>query len=187
MASQQPLVSIITLNWNGLQVTSDLLRSIRKQNTYSNIEVIVVDNASKEDPTAELKAIYPEAEILRTEKNLGFSGGNNVGIKAAKGEFFFIINNDTEFTPGLIEGLLEVFEKNEDAGVVSPKFHYFYSKGTIEYAGYKSVNIFTGRNGMVGCMEKDEGQYNEMTVTNYAHGGAMMVPAKSGSKGRTSS
>ena len=178
MAPHIPLVSIVTLNWNGLQVTSDLLRSISQLNTYPNIEVIVVDNASKEDPTTPLKEIYPEAIILRTEKNLGFSGGNNVGIRAAKGDFLFLINNDTEFTPGLIEGLLEVFEKNPDAGVVSPKFHYFYSKGTIEYAGYESVNIFTGRNGMVGCREKDEGQYNEMRVTNYAHGGAMMVPEK---------
>ena len=178
MAFQKPLVSIITLNWNGLQVTIDLLHSIQQHNTYSHCEVIVVDNASKEDPTSSLKAIYPDATVLRTEENLGFSGGNNVGIRAAKGDYLFIINNDTEFTPGLIEGLLEVFDKNPDAGVVSPKFHYFYSKGTIEYAGYKSVNMFTGRNGMVGCREKDEGQYNEMRITNYAHGGAMMVPKK---------
>lgn len=88
------------------------------------------------------------------------------------------MNNDTEFTPGLIEGLLEVFKEYPDAGLVSPKFHYFFNKGTIEYAGYNSVNIFTGRNGMVGCREKDEGQYNQIKETNYAHGGGMMVPRK---------
>jgi len=170
-----PLVSIVTLNWNGLAVTSELLRSIQRQNTYPHIELIVVDNHSSEDPTAALKMINPEVIVLRTEKNLGFSGGNNVGIRAAKGDYLFIINNDTEFTPGLIEGLLEVFEKHPDAGVASPKFHYYFDKGTIEYAGYQSVNIFTGRNGMIGCREKDKGQYDELSETNYAHGGAMMV------------
>jgi hypothetical protein len=140
--------------------------------------VIVVDNGSKEDPTASFKGAYPEVNLILTGKNLGFSGGNNVGIRAAKGDYLFIVNNDTEFTPGLIEGMLEIFQQYPDAGMVSPKFHYYFHKGTIEYAGYKSVNIFTGRNGMIGCREKDEGQYNEIKVTNYAHGGGMMVSRK---------
>ena len=178
MSPVQPLVSVITLNWNGLEVTTDLLRSIRQQNTYPNIEVIVVDNASDKDPTQALQEIYPGVIVIRNDQNLGFSGGNNVGIRASKGDFLFIINNDTEFTPGLIEGLLDVFAKYPDAGVASPKFHYFFNKGTIEYAGYQSVNIFTGRNGMIGCREKDEGQYDETGPTNYAHGGAMMVSRK---------
>lgn len=173
-----PLVSIVTLTWNTTEVTCDFLRSINEHGTYPNMEIIIVDNGSKEDPTAVFKAIYPEAIVICNGKNLGFTGGNNVGIKAAKGDFLFIVNNDTEFTPGLIEGLLEIFEQYPDAGIVSPKFHYFFHKGTIEYAGYNQVNIFTGRNGMVGCQEKDEGQYNEIKSTNYAHGGGMMVPRK---------
>jgi GT2 family glycosyltransferase len=173
-----PLVSIISLNWNSTQVTCDLLHSISETATYKNIEVIVVDNNSTEDPTATFKNIYPAVLVIRNDKNLGFAGGNNVGIRAAKGEYLFIVNNDTEFTPGLIEGLLEIFEKYPDAGMASPKFHYFFQKGTIEYAGYNNVNVFTGRNGMIGCREKDEGQYDEIRVTNYVHGGAMMVPRK---------
>jgi len=62
--------------------------------------------------------------------------------------------------------------------MVSPKFHYFFSKGTIEYAGYEAVNPFTGRNGMIGCREEDRGQYNEVRETHYVHGGAMMVPRR---------
>ncbi|MEI9945150.1 MAG: glycosyltransferase family 2 protein [Chitinophagaceae bacterium] len=173
-----PLVSIITLNWNTPEVTADFLRSINGQNTYKNIEVIVVDNGSKEDPTALFTSVYPQIKLIKTGKNLGFAGGNNVGIREAKGDFLFIVNNDTEFTSGLLEGLLEIFEKNADAGIACPKFHYFFHKGTIEFAGYNSVNIFTGRNGMVGCREEDKGQYDEVKVTNYAHGGAMMVPRK---------
>jgi GT2 family glycosyltransferase len=176
MLKDNPLISIVTLTWNTTAITCDFLRSINEHGTYKNIEVIVVDNGSKEDPTETFKAIYPAVKVICNGKNLGFTGGNNVGIRAAKGDFLFIVNNDTEFTPGLLEGLLEIFEKYPDAGIVSPKFHYFFHKGTIEYAGYNTVNIFTGRNGMVGCREEDQGQYNEIKVTNYAHGGGMMVP-----------
>ena len=172
---KEPLVSVITLNWNTPTVTCELLSSIKGQNTYKNIEVIVVDNASSEDPTQEFISVFPSAKVIRNEKNLGFSGGNNAGIKAASGDYLFIVNNDTEFTQGLIESLLNVFERNMDAGIVCPKFHYYFNKGIIEYAGYKPVNIFTGRNAMIGSGEKDNGQYNKLTKTHYAHGGAMMV------------
>jgi GT2 family glycosyltransferase len=175
---EQPLVSIIALNWNTTEVTCEFLSSIKTQNTYNNIEVIVVDNASREDPTHTFTSVFPSAKIIRNSTNLGFSGGNNVGIKAASGEYLFIVNNDTEFTPGLIESLISVFQKNEDAGIVCPKFHYYFNKGVIEYAGYKPVSIFTGRNGMIGTGEWDNGQYDALNKTNYAHGGAMMVSKK---------
>ncbi len=173
-----PLVSIVTLTWNTTDITCDFLRSINEHCTYNNLEIIIVDNGSKDDPTGVFKSIRPDVKVILNGKNLGFTGGNNVGIKAATGDYLFIVNNDTEFTPGLIEGLLEIFNKYPDAGIVSPKFHYFFHKGTLEYAGYNTVNIFTGRNAMVGCKEKDEGQYNEIRETNYAHGGGMMVPRK---------
>ena len=178
MLKATPLISIITLNWNTTSVTCDFLRSIQEKNTYQNIEVIVVDNASKDDPSSAFAAAYPGARILRNDKNLGFAGGNNTGIRVAMGEYLFIVNNDTEFTPGLLEGLLDIFATYPDAGIACPKFHYFFQKGTIEYAGYNTVNIFTGRNGMIGCREKDNGQYDEIKVTHYAHGGAMLVPRK---------
>lgn len=169
------LVSIITLNWNTTEVTCAFLRSVREQNTYSNIEVIAVDNGSREDPSGAFREAFPGVRVVLTGENLGFSGGNNRGIDIARGEFLFIVNNDTEFTPGLIEGLLEVFDRYPDAGIVSPKFHYFFHKGTIEYAGYNPINVLTGRNSMIGHGQKDEGQYDELAVTSYAHGGGMMV------------
>jgi GT2 family glycosyltransferase len=176
--SEQPLVSIVTLNWNNAKVTCEFLSSIQDQNTYRNIEVIVVDNASNDDPSKVFLSIYPQVKFVKNDKNLGFSGGNNTGIKVASGEYFFIVNNDTEFTPGLIESLIDVFQKKPDAGIICPKFHYYFNKGTIEYAGYKPVNIFTGRNGMIGRGEQDKGQYDLIKKTNYAHGGAMMVSKK---------
>jgi GT2 family glycosyltransferase len=159
-------------------VTVAFLRSVAELNTYPNLEVIVVDNASKEDPSEACRAAYPGVRVIRNTENLGFSGGNNTGLRVSGGDYFFIVNNDTEFTPGLLEGLLEVFRLHPDAGIVCPKFHYYYDKGRIEYAGYRPVNLLTGRNGMIGHGEIDEGQYDEMRITSYAHGGGMLVSRK---------
>lgn len=176
MAASKPLVSIITVNYNTTGLTVDLLESIHYL-TYPNVEVIVVDNASRESPVIALQKAYPEVKLIISPKNLGFAGGNNLGIKAAKGEYLFFVNNDTVLTPNILEGLVETFETYPDAGAVSPKFHYYHSPGTIEFAGYEQVNMFSGRNAMVGCRRKDYGQYDKPGVTNYAHGGGMMLPS----------
>ncbi|SHM93032.1 hypothetical protein SAMN05444266_11428 [Chitinophaga jiangningensis] len=169
-----PLVSIITVNYNTPVVTQALLASIHR-NDYTNVEVIVVDNASTDDPTALLEEVYPAVRVIRSERNRGFAGGNNLGIAAAKGEYLFLVNNDTEFTPGLIQGLLAVFEHHKDAGIVSPKFHFYYQPGVIEYAGYQKVDVLTGRNSMIGRGVRDDGQFTAIADTAYAHGGAMMM------------
>jgi GT2 family glycosyltransferase len=170
-----PLVSIVSVNWNTPDVTCAFLQSIQLHNTYPNIEVIIVDNASKEDPTEQFKAVYPACQVVRSATNLGFGGGNNAGIRVAAGEYVFMVNNDTEFTPRLLEGLLAIFEKYPDAGVACPKFHYYFHKGVIEYAGFEPINIFTGRNGMIGSRQVDRGQFDVVKETPFAHGGAMLV------------
>jgi GT2 family glycosyltransferase len=171
-----PLVSIITVNYNTTAVTCELLFSVSR-NSYPYVEVIVVDNASVEDPTVALQEAYPGVKVISSKINKGFAGGNNMGIQAATGAYVFLVNNDTEFTDGLIEGLLDTFKAYPDAGMVSPKFHYFFDKGIIEYAGYQSVDALTGRNSMIGCKERDCGQYDHVSATNYAHGGGMMTTA----------
>lgn len=175
MESNGPLVSIIILNYNGTSVTCDLLQSIREVNTYPHIETIVVDNASSINPSEEILRRFPETKLILNPVNSGFAAGNNVGVRAAKGDYFFIVNNDTEFTAGLLETLLAVFRTHPDAGVVCPKFQYFFNKGTIEYAGYEDINIWTGRNKMIGQGEADQGQFTTTAQTNFAHGGAMLV------------
>ena len=83
-----PLVSIITVNYNQAAVTCALLESIRRQE-YIPVEVIVVDNASREDPQKMLTAHYPEIKYLRSERNLGFAGGNNLALREARGRYLF--------------------------------------------------------------------------------------------------
>lgn len=170
-----PLVSVIALNWNTTELTCDFLRSINELGTYKNLEIIIVDNGSKEDPTAALLAVNPGVKVILTGKNLGFAGGNNVGIRAAKGDYLFIVNNDTEFTPHLIESLIEPFSTDPAVGVVCPKIRFFYNRNVIQYAGFNPINVYTGRTTAVGSLEEDHGQHDTPGYTEGAHGCAMMV------------
>ena len=169
-----PKVSIITVNYNNLKVTLEFLDSIKLVD-YDNYEVIVVDNNSKENPKLQIENNYPDVKVINSDLNLGFAGGNNLGIQYAAGDFVFLVNNDTELTPNIIQPLIKVFDLFPDVGAVSPKFRYYFNKNIIEYAGYHQVSKLTGRNQMVGCGEEDKGQYNLLSKTNYVHGGGMML------------
>ena len=119
--STLPLVSFIAINYNQAQVTCDMLESTRAL-TYPNVEIIVVDNGSAVDPTPLIeKGNYPNVKVILTNANLGFSGGNNAGIKQAKGEYFFLLNNDTIVTPTLVEDLLAPFAADSSIGMTCPK------------------------------------------------------------------
>jgi GT2 family glycosyltransferase len=175
LQEQEPLVSIITLNYNQTRVTCEFLESTRTLD-YSNYEILVCDMASDEDPTAAILAgNYPNTRILLSKQNLGFAGGNNWGIRQSRGEFIFIVNNDTEVTPGLIHLLLKAFYANANIGVASPKIKYHQFPDTIQYAGFRRLNTLTGRTSTIGEREKDQGQYDESGPTGSAHGCAMMV------------
>jgi GT2 family glycosyltransferase len=175
LSAPPPLVSIITINFNQSKVTEEFLHSLSKLN-YRNFEVIVIDNASVEDTISQLKLKFPNVRLYRTIKNLGFTGGNNLGMKLAKGEYVFLVNNDTEIVDAnLLEKLIEPFQLDSSVGMVSPKIRYFHSPEVIQFAGYNKINSFTGRNSQVGDGEIDKGQYNTPGYTHYANGAAMMV------------
>lgn len=169
-------VSIITINFNQPAVTEELLSSIEKTNTYEGLEVIVVDNASKTNPVPGWLAKYPNIKSIRSEANLGFAGGNNLGIKHATGDYIFLVNNDTEFTPGLVSELVTILETHDDVGIISPMIKYHSDKSLIQYAGYTPMDYYTCRNSCIGLKRKDQGQFNHITgPTAYCHGAAMMI------------
>ena len=104
--NKEPLISIVTLNFNNVKVTMELLLSIAEC-TYKNLQIIVVDNGSEKDPTHVIKKNFPNVIVIRSEQNLGFSAGNNLGIEASRGEFIFFVNNDTLFAENVIEATPE--------------------------------------------------------------------------------
>lgn len=169
-------VSVITVNFNQCVVTEALLNSIFSKNKYQPIEVIVVDNGSKDDPVPLWKSKYPSIKFIRSNGNLGFAGGNNLGIKEATGDYLFFVNNDTEITEHLIPELADTLDKHPEVGMVSPKIRYFSRPDTLQYAGFSKMNFYTARTSCIGQFEKDNGQYDNLTgETGYIHGAAMMV------------
>lgn len=86
--------------------------------------MIVVDNASKEDEASIISKQYPQVKVIRSEQNLGFAGGNNLGIKEAKGDYIFLINNDTYFKDFNIEPLIKRLESSDKIGAVCPKLRF---------------------------------------------------------------
>lgn len=177
MKTQSPRVTIITINYNQLHHTLDLLKSLEHV-TYPDVEVIVVDNASTVNPKDIINHAYPNVKVLVSEKNLGFAGGNNLGIAEATGEYVLFLNNDTEVDPGFLEPLVQLFQSNPKAGAASSKIIYHNSDNIIQYAGSTCLNPYTGRNKRIGYMEKDMGQHDSLRETDLAHGCAMMVPKR---------
>ena len=169
------LVSIITVNYLQPALTVDLLNSVARHADTQAVEIIVVDNGSVHDQESVFNAAYPNVVYVRSEKNLGFAGGNNLGIRHAKGDYLLFLNNDTEITADFVSKLSEELDNQPTIGLLSPLILYFEDKHKIQYAGYTPMNYFTGRNHGVGSLEDDRGQYDAMTAeTGYCHGAAMM-------------
>lgn len=170
-----PLVSIITINYNHSDVTAECLDSLQKI-SYPHIEIIVVDNASPNEDSSWLQEKYPYIKYLKSKENLGFAGGNNLGIKQSKGEYILLLNNDTEVAPDFLEPLVNKCRENPDTGAVSPKVLYHHTPDMLQYAGFTPIHKLTVRNHAVGFNQTDKGQFDEDAKTYYAHGAAMMVP-----------
>ena len=166
-------ISIITINYNGLANTCALIETI-PFNDYS-LEVIVVDNASSEDEATHIEQRYPKIKVIRSKENLGFAGGNNLGIQAALGKYLFFVNNDTIFKEFNILSLVERLESNSRIGMVCPKIRFAWGSCPIQFAGYTPLSRITLRNKAIGYGEEDLGQYDIAHSTPYAHGAAMMV------------
>ena len=169
---QECELSIITVNYNGLNDTCALIDSIPFN---EDMEVIVVDNGSKEDETNTLQERYPNIKVIRSDINLGFAGGNNLGIKTAIGKYLYLINNDTVFKKFNPKALIKRLESSPKIGMVCPKICFAWDNNPIQFAGYTPLSSMTIRNKAIGFGEEDKGQYDTPHKTPYAHGAAMML------------
>ena len=184
--TEEKIISIITINYNGLKDTCELMDTLPLYDT--SIEVIVVDNASRQDEATIIQQRYPQVKVIRSSENLGFAGGNNLGIKASCGKYLYFINNDTllffkdepvrKSKYGMqadLRHLIERFETDPKIGMVCPKIRFSWGQHPIQYAGYTPLSRITIRNHSIGFNESDYGQYDMAHPTPYAHGAAMMV------------
>lgn len=134
----------------------------------------MVDNASNQDEASIISERYPHVKVIRSEKNLGFAGGNNLGIKEAKGKYIFLINNDTIFKDFNIEPLITRLQSSDKIGIVCPKLRFAWGTNPLQFTGYTPLSPITVRNQAIGFGEEDHGQY-DAHPTPYAHGAAMLI------------
>jgi GT2 family glycosyltransferase len=171
-----PRVSIVIVIWNGRDDTIECLSSFRAD-AYPNREIIVVDNGSSDDSVPVIRAQFPEVVVLQTGKNLGFTGGNNVGIRHAVesgADYVYLINNDTTVEPDALAKLIEAAEANPDAGLVAPVIHDFDPPREIWFAG-SMINL---RHGSAWHDNKRQPSREEMPYeVPWVTGCAMMIRA----------
>ena len=153
-----PLVSVIILNWNGRAFLDDCLRSLKRQ-TYDNYEIILVDNGSQDDSVEFINTYYKDTlRLIRLPENKGFAGGNNAGLKEARGAYIAILNNDTEVDREWLHNLINCINRDEKTGMVGSKVMNYYKRDEIDNTGH--LIYPDGLNRGRGRLEKDCGQYD---------------------------
>ena len=170
----KPRISVISVNYNGFALTAAMIDSLRRHVT-TPLEIVVVDNGSQRDEATELQERYPEIIAIRSPENLGFAGGNNLGIRAASGDRLLLLNNDTEVGDDTLHYLAETLDADPSVGAVCPKIRFWAPPQAIQFAGYTPLTRITLRNALVGFGQPDDGSRDTPHTTPYAHGAAMMV------------
>jgi hypothetical protein len=171
MKKQSPLVSIIIVNWNGLQWLPDCFTSLYKQK-YKNFEIIFVDNASKDGSVAWVKKHYPKTTICINKSNLGFAGANNVGYRMVKGEYILFLNNDTRVKPDYISELLKPFASDKMIGGVQSKIYLMDDPTRLDSIGaFLTPTGFLYHNNLGG---KDKPALDKQIDLYTAKGASMM-------------
>lgn len=174
---QPPKVAIIVLTWNGKALTLACLESLMALD-YAHAEVLVVDNASTDGTVEAIEAAYPNRfVIIRNKDNVGFSRGNNTGIRQALdrgADYVLLLNNDTVVDPLLVTSLIKPFAGDDRIGITGPKIYYASPPDQIWFAGGE-ISYAKGTARHIGIRERDVGQFDSMRDVDYISGCALMA------------
>lgn len=179
--AKTPKVAVVVLTWNGRQLTLDCLESLANV-TWPNLHVIVVDNASTDGTPAAIESAFgsrfgDRLTVIVNPENLGFSGGNNVGIRHAMdtgSAFVLLLNNDTRVDPGFLEPMVAVFEEHPHTGIAGPKIYYETPSDRIWFAGGE-IFLWRGTARHIGIRETDRGQYDAGREVDYVTGCTLLT------------
>lgn len=176
----EPLVYIIILHWNNYSDTYECVQSLQKI-SYKNFKIVIVDNGSTNDSIDKLKKALKLDKILPLTKNLGFSGGNNIGIRYAlknNADYILLLNNDTVVDHNFLSKLIEISKKDQHIGIVSPKIYYAKNPHLIWATG-----AFENKKSKFGYIDlgfqiKDIGQFNKILEVDCVWGCCMLINKK---------
>jgi len=165
----RPLISVIIPNWNGAHLLPTCLDSLRRQ-SYTNRQVIVVDNASIDDSRELLARDYAEMRVIALSRNAGFAGACNIGIRASESEIVALLNSDTAADENWLAEVVAAFERHPEAGLVASKMRLFDRRDTLHTTG--DFYRLDGTPGNRGVWQRDEGQFDREEYTFSACGGS---------------
>ncbi len=173
-----PKVSIIIVNWNGLEDTIECLESL-KRITYPNYEVIMVDNASANNEAQILQEKFGDyLYLIQNDKNYGFAEGNNIAIRYVQDisapDYVLLLNNDTVVHPHFLDELVSVAESDSSIGIAGPKSYFYSAPDIIQFTTAK-LDLWRGLATHVGVREIDSGQYNYIQDTDYCWGSCFLI------------
>ncbi len=173
-------VAVIILNWNGEKLLREFLPSVVKYTNQDLGRVIVVDNHSADGSWACLEQEFPEVERVLFEENFGFAGGYNRAIDIIEAEYVVLLNSDVAVSPGWLEPLVAVLDREEKVAAVQPKILAYRDKSRFEYAGaaggymdYLGFPFCRGR--VLDTTEQDNGQYDDEVEVFWATGAALCI------------
>ena len=175
-AVKTPKVNIVILNWNGYEVTRECLASLSRID-YANYEIVLVDNGSADGSPERLGTEFPEITVICNKENLGFTGGNNAGIRRAleeNADYVLLLNNDTVVAANFLSELIRAGESDKRIGLLNPKILYFEPSNRIWYAG-GSFNIWKGIASHRGNREVDRGLYDSQQEVTFITGCAFLI------------
>ncbi len=179
MSDPRPRVATIILNWNGIEDTRECLASLRKV-TYPDQRIIVVDNGSDGDQAGQLEREFDGfVEVVRNERNLGFAGGANVGIRRALEQgtdYVLLLNNDVTVDPAFLDAMVNAAAGYKRLAALSPRA-YFYDPPNVIYSTGGTVKRWTGVARQIGRGEEDSGQFERPARRDYADGLCMLIPS----------
>jgi hypothetical protein len=172
-----PRVAVVVLNWNGLADTLECLASLECLD-YPAYEVVMVDNGSTDGSAPVIRERFPAMTMLENGENLGYAGGNNVGLRYAlahKADYALVLNNDTKVAPDLLRRLVDAAEASPSIGIAGPTIYYHEQPDVIWSAG-GAIDWRRGSTRMIGLNERDAGQFGARPrVVDFVTGCAMLV------------
>ena len=176
---QTPSVAIVILNWNGRGFLEKFLPSV-VASVYSNMQIIVADNASTDDSVIFLQQHYPQITIIQNSSNEGFAKGYNTVLKQVKADYYVLLNSDVEVTPNWIEPVINLMQSDLNIAACQPKILAYNNKEQFEYAGASggwldSFGYPFMRGRVFDYCEKDTGQYDDVQSCFWASGAAFFV------------
>lgn len=172
-------VAVVILNWNGKDFLEKFLPSLI-QNNNNFTDIIVADNDSTDDSVSFLKNNYLSIQLIINDKNYGFAQGYNEALKKVDAEYVVLLNSDVEVTKNWIEPIIELMDADKSIAACQPKIRDYNNKSYFEYAGaaggfidYLGYPFCRGR--IFNHLEKDKGQYDDVTEVFWATGACMFI------------